>query len=473
MIHLELDDIDAMYASLNKKPLTLNDLHIQTDLERGTLEAVILTKYTESQKYIMVPSCNCGETTGYHNVHTLCPICNCVVANPDEDVEPSIWYMKPEGISKLVNPQAWGFIRDRLMKSKVDVLEWLTNTRVTFNGAEPGVITNIKKLGIPRGYNHFVENLYTIVPQILNTRDYSHSIASTTAVKTVIEVLHAQRDRVFCTMLPFPNKLFMIMEYTSRGCYVDKNLKSIIDPLYLLLNKDMVLNGSTKVKVLENRMSNLYSKLTIFYKSTYESLLASKYGLIRKHITGSRSPLSFRNVITSITTAHDYDTIHIPWCVGVTVLRPYIVNKLTKKGWNITDIINYTYAHVYQYSELLDNIFKELIAESPDGGLPADMTRNPSLTAGSTVMVRITKVKTDPQDYTMSVSIITVSASNADFDGDAVNCFLTVDRYLTDKLRDLRYHNYILDGFTPRKISKNLTMPKPLVNNVANWLSRR
>ena len=56
----------------------------------------------------------------------------------------------------------------------------------------------------------------------------------------------------------------------------------------------------------------------------------------------------------------------------------------------------------------------ELIAEAPNQRIPVIFQRNPTLHRGSAQLLYITKVKKDPRDITISLSVLVLSAPNAD-----------------------------------------------------------
>jgi DNA-directed RNA polymerase beta' subunit len=122
-------------------------------------------------------------------------------------------------------------------------------------------------------------------------------------------------------------------------------------------------------------------------------------------------------VITSLTDAHVYDEIHVPWGIAITALRPMIMNRLLKKGMSHNNAIGLIYGHVEKYDPMLDQIFIDLINETQGKGIVCILQRNPSLLVGSAQLVRITKVKKDPADHTVAMSILICKAFNADFDG--------------------------------------------------------
>lgn len=56
------------------------------------------------------------------------------------------------------------------------------------------------------------------------------------------------------------------------------------------------------------------------------------------------------------------------------------------------------------------------------------------------------------------------------FDGDQMNFMLAIDNLLGDKFQHLAAHRDLLDLSRPRSTSRNISMPKPVVASISNWL---
>jgi hypothetical protein len=56
------------------------------------------------------------------------------------------------------------------------------------------------------------------------------------------------------------------------------------------------------------------------------------------------------------------------------------------------------------------------------------------------------------------------------FDGDQLNGTLSLDNYVSEELEKLAPHMSVFDLNAPRSVSKNLSMPKPVVATIANWM---
>ena len=164
----------------------------------------------------------------------------------------------------------------------------------------------------------------------------------------------------------------------------------------------------------QNRVVKALCELSEFYEGIYKTTFAKKTGIFRKHVFGSRAHFSFRAVISSLTGEHRYDEIHIPWGIGVSVFRIHLANKLKRRGFTPNQTFQILSEYAQRYHPLLDELFEELIRETPGGrGLSCTQQRNPSLKRGSAQAVYITHVKKDPSIPTVSISILSVKGMNA------------------------------------------------------------
>ena len=219
---------------------------------------------------------------------------------------------------------------------------------------------------------------------------------------------------IFSQYVPLPNKALLILENTEVGRYMDPIAMDILDAIRTITAVDSNVSTFT-VKMRENRAIKSINKLSLYYLEAYKIQLAKKQGIIRKNIFGSRIHFSTRAVISSITDPHYYDEIYLGWGHGVTMLGLHLTNLLKKRyKWTASRIKAHLLEYTVKYCPILDECFKTLIRESPNGrGLPSVMVRNPSLSRGSAQRFFITRVKTDPSDPTISLPILSVTMFNA------------------------------------------------------------
>lgn len=409
-IYQELINFNEMFYQLKEPPIIINDLPNTTEDEREYIKQLITTRYSSDMLSIL-PSCQCGQTRGEFEVRYECPECKTIVKSQiDEDIEPLVWFRRPKDVAPLMNPIVFTMLRHRFKKSGYEIMNWLTDTTYTTDRKQPTVLNNILATGIQRGYNYFVENFDTVMDVLFSIKDFKLKRGKRDYLRELIGIY---RHQIFSDYIPLPNKSLLVIENTNVGRYVDNTIVAGIDVISSIASIDRKFINH-HVRVRENRTAKCISRLGVFYETFISKNVSPKPGLFRKHIFGSRTHFSFRAVITSLTKAHAYNEIHIPWGVGVTVLRDHLLSKMLKLGYALNDAIGILHGHVHNYNVMLDQFMKEIIAESPKGSLVCILQRNPSLLQGSAQRMNITHVKTDPNDNTIGMSILCVRAPNAD-----------------------------------------------------------
>lgn len=464
----QLVSFDDMFYKLSSEPVIINDIANNTEEAREELRSMVISRFS-SDMVSLIPSCLCGDKRGQYSAGKDCVCEKCgtkVGSSIEDDIEPLIWFRKPNGVQRLINPIVWIMLRQRFTKSGFNIIQWLCDTTYRTVVKQPPVVTKLVEAGIQRGYNNFVENFDMIMQYLFSLKDFKAKKGKDEYLKPFLETY---RHAIFSDYIPLPNKCILIIEKTNVGVYVDPIIIGAVDAIEMLTSIDNSYydqNPRTKA----NRMVKALAKLCDFYEKFYKNNLAVKSGQFRKHIYGSRTNFSFRAVISSLTGPHDYDEIHVPWGIGLTAFRPMLINKLINIGYSMNAAIGLLLGHVEKYNELLNRLLCELIRESRDGKIAVLLQRNPSLLQGSAQRVFITKFKTDPADTTISLSILICKAYNADFDGDALNCSIAIDNMMGDFWYPLAPEFNIFQLDIPDKISSNIGMPKPVISAISQWL---
>lgn len=409
-IYQELVSFDELFSQLKAPPIIVNDIMDSSEEEREVLKNTVFTKYN-SDLLSNLPSCECGDIKGEFNIGVHCNNCNSPVKSPmDQDIEPILWMRSPVGVAKLINPIIWTMLTERFKRSNFEIILWICDTTYRPQVKIPPVLNDVQSAGIQRGYNYFVENFDWIMNILFNLKSFKVKKNERDYLRELIE---ANKHCVFSDYIPLPNKSLLVIEDTNVGTYVDPIVVGAIDAIQTISSIDSSLFQHS-VRTKENRTIKALSKLAEFNDNYYKSSLAKKPGIFRKHVFGSRSHFSFRAVISSITDQHRYDEIHIPWGIATSVFRIHVINKLLRRGYDANTAIDFLNQHAQKYCKELDDIFKELINESPGGMVPVVVQRNPSLERGSVQLCGISKVKTDPAIPTVSISILIVKGLNAD-----------------------------------------------------------
>lgn len=418
-ISQELVNFNEVFSQLKSPPVIINDVMESSQDEKDKLKALIFTMYN-SDLLSNLPSCDCGSgfenektgITGQYNIGVVCPNCGTAVKSQfDQTIEPVIWMRAPNGIKGLINPIVLTMLTNRFSISDFKTIRYLCDSQYKLPNKIPAIVKQLDEAGIKCGYNYFIDNFDRIIKFLfdniklktskLNTKDY------------LKDLLQVSRGCIFSKYLPLPNRSLLVIEETNVGTYVDPIIVGAIDAIQTIASIDSSLYQHS-VKVKENRTVKTLFELSNFNDSYLKSGLAGKPGIFRKHIFGTRVNWGFRAVITSLTDKHEYDEIHIPWGVAVAAFRYHVLNKLYRMGYTTNAAISFLNQHAKKFHPLLNNIFKGLIADSPDKGIPATLGRNPSLHRSSIQKIRVTYVKEDVQINTISLSIIIIKGLGAD-----------------------------------------------------------
>lgn len=518
-------NLTEMFNTSNTNKIVVNDMEFSDTETEKTIQDNIMTTYA-GDIISTVPTCSCPGREGLFgrlNLGRICPTCGTKVQESYENIDSNIWlrsiFVKenaplnlfPTGEIPFISPAFWNVFTDLLYKQKgeksrkVDILLYLTDSSYILPRQQnalskdilnvmQGIVNNC--LNGKRSYIEFINNIDKVFEYVINHKHYNKISGGVKATqeenklyanskRKQLEMLYeivkesiANKDgRIFTTYIPIISKHVFIMESTARNKIV--NLKSAANvsvvKTWLKLCRDIhereELNekpitaekiGKVTAKVIHN-LAKLYS--TYARENLYQ-----KQGIFRKHLYGARVPFTGRAVITSIKGKHDRKGLDIPWSMGLTVFMPHIMNKLLKLGYSMKDAMMLINCAYYKHSDIIENIFKELIEEAPDKKIYCIIQRNPSLLRGSANLVYIRKFKTDIDDHTVGFSQLIVKAGNGDYDGDCLNLLFLLDKKMVDLFKpfDTDYSNMHMDH--PGSIAKHLTLLGPGNSILLNYL---
>lgn len=470
-IHLSLVNFTRLIASSETDPIIINDLHTATEEDKRVLDNLISVRYENTDLFSNEPSCECGFTKGGYRLGVTCPNCRMPVRELfDQALKPLVWLRSPNGVEPLFNPMVWTMLSEKFVKGNgsFNLIEWLCNTDYQPTAERPPEVDELLELGVERGYNNFVKNFDLYIDILFSLKQFKPKKGKDEHLR---ELLTKQRDCVFSQFLPVPNKALMIIENTQVGVFIDPIIVGALDAIRTISSIDTPLSNFT-VRQKENRTAKTLVMLANYYNQVYHEILASKNGMFRKHVFGTRAHFTVRAVISSNTRVHRYDSLEIGWGHAVTVLKIHLTNKLLRMGMTPRQCTLFLQEYTSKYHPVLDALFMEIIAETPGGkGLPCTFGRNPSLTRASVQRMFITRVKPDPNDPTITLSILAVKGYNADFDGDQMNLMLVNDNTTAEQLIHLAPHKNSLNPNKVRSLTSASSFPKPVASTVANWLN--
>lgn len=418
-VYLELEDLNRVFEHHSGlEPTILNDVEAFTEEKREELDRLIMTRYS-GDMLSNIPVCGCGKTSGKYNLNVLCECGTRVSEVLDQDLIPMVWIRAPKNVVALMNPKVWTILKNHFSISGFNVIHWLCDTRYRPTVNIPRDLVNVENLiisgeKIQRGYNYFVTHFDEIIDKLMSIKPFSVKKDDNREIRLFLSMY---RHCVFPRYLPIPHKSILVVETNNTGTYVDTITTQALDSVRMLVGIDTSYNVySTRDR--ENRAIRAIDQLALFGCETEKNTFARKEGIFRKHVYATRSHWAFRAVVSSITDKHEHDEIYIPWGIAISVFKIHIEAIMLRMGYTPVEVVDMINEHARKYSPLLDSVLDQIIKGSPNGrGVSCTLGRNPSLHRSSIQHVKITKVKKNPNDPTVSMSILIVRGLNADFDG--------------------------------------------------------
>ncbi len=416
-MYFGLVNFDEAFKKLKKTPVILNDIKFYSEEDREQMIQKFLTQYS-SDVISSLPQCECGDLQGEYLIGQKCPKCNTVVINYHEtDIEPMFWLRRPLEVARLVNPTIWTMLRENFKYKGGVLIDYLTDTLIPEPSYPVRILDSLRENGVQRGYNFFIENFDTILSIILESKEYKKNNKKTLVYFK--ELLEVWKDSIFSDYIPVPHRSLLVMENVkgiSKNDATNGTSVEALEAFNLMAGIDKKLSEKS-IMARMNRTSRALTKISQYYYNFYKTSMAPKKGIFRRHIFSSRSHFSFRAVITSLTNRHEYDELHLPWGLGVSLLQIHLLNKLFRKGYSYNDAKGLIFKSIKEYNPFIDELLKELIYEAPGHAISCLFNRNPTLLMGSIQKLRITKIKTNLNDDTISISILLMPFYNGDFDG--------------------------------------------------------
>lgn len=461
-IHLGLVSHDRAIATLSHPPIILNDLFDLTQEDRDIVDGVTLTKF-KGDLLENLPRCQCNKYRGYPDLGIVCEVCGHEVTDPQGDLEAITWIRKPNGIAALMSPEFFLQLREVFTASRFCVIDWLIDPfymrRIS---SYPAWMLRIEMMSLPRGYNNFVNNFDHILSQLAQIKEFQKQM-----LDDFLEEVKQNRDIIFSSYIPVPNKAILVLEEETTATYVDDIFIGATDAIRKMVGIDTE-HSSLTLDEKERRTYGLLLNLARFYDDVYQTFFASKKGMFRKHVYGTRCHWSFRAVISSIDGPCEGDELHIPWGIALCVFEVHIASALMAEGWTPNQVKGFVADHIFTYNEKLHQIMTKLINESPEKGIRCNFNRNPTMSRSSILSMRITVIKTNLRDSTASIPIPVTKLPNADFDGDECNFTLDLDNRMSRNMYGLRPHMNMFDSNKVRKLSNLFALPKPQTTMIGN-----
>lgn len=437
----KLNNLGKLYTSIPKsRVVLLNDYSYQSEDDKKLVLASLSTDI-KGDIISALPRCSCGH---YHNRYSkgvICELCNTEVMDVFSDYRPIAWMRSIEGVPPFMNPAFVVYMNNNL-KLGANLVKWMGNRQYNpqLNPHDTIIFSELKKLpNFERSYTYLVDNFITILTTILiNNKKNQATVME--VIKYVKEDL-AGSNKIFTYYLPIIHKKFSVKEHTSKGKYYSPATIRVTDIALTL----MKYRHETSPILRERATVNIIEGVAELAVETTNGFLGKKEGFARQQMMGMRSHFSARAVVSAICGEHNYDEAELPWSLSVVLLRPYLMNKLIRRGYTNKECNTILSSSVMAFNPIIRELFDEILSDTElnDGtewgkrGIKILVHRNPSQNSASFMLLRVVRIKDSIFDDTLGLPMLTWPIANGDIDGDHGNIKLIEDAYMFELLKHL------------------------------------
>ena len=397
MIYPKLVDYDALFfANPDAKVIPCGMVPKSTEDETAEEFSSIFQDGTRDLNF--VASCECGNLMGNFYEGMICSKCKTKCkTNFATDIKFRAWLEIPELVSDINDPK---YLPPLLHPAVYSILsQWMgTVNRVpvldTLLNPELDLPEQLAQDSIGQGFQYFYRNFDNIINYFLTRYKKLRTKQKASKSAHIVELINRYRKQLFFRHIPILNQsLHMIttsgtLKLTDNS--VDFILKAKIDLSNLIYHHR---NMNIKPIFINTQLWNVYKSVLGYTNYIAKVNLFGKTGFVRKLILGARVHCSGRAVITPISGEHDCDELHLPWRMGVELLKLEIINLLVNRyNYSVPDAVAKQATATASYDPDIDNIMKTLIKECRElvdvyvphlgvnmhpKGLPALFGRNP------------------------------------------------------------------------------------------------
>lgn len=444
---LELVNYDQLFSETpNAHVLPITDLATP-----GKVKDYVTQICSSTSHLAFSASCENGCTTGNFYIGTECPTCHTIVReNFAKELRYHTWIAIPDFAPPILHPQAYVVMCHVLPPVKqpdstqsVPLLNLIMDNEADL----PEELAD----KVPQGMLSFYEKFWDIMNTVIEEYEPLQKGKRTQQIEDLKRFLHKFEDRLFVHRLPILDPSLHLLTKHGGVTRTDAASPIVVNAITTLSGVVHAFNiHSDKFNIVDQQLYRFYEIWVQYPASILVDKVTQKKGMCRKCVLGARTHCSFRGVIVPIIVPHDSDELHVPWKVGVNLLKLEILNVLINRQKMTFDrALGKFFTAETTYDPDVDKIMQTLIKECPFKGLPTLFGRNPSIRLGCEQLLFITRISTDLTNSAIGISPRIVKAPNADFDGDNMNGLVIKEMDVVVELTALHPMNTMLGGPLP------------------------
>jgi DNA-directed RNA polymerase beta' subunit len=359
--------------------------------------------------------CVCGKLHGRFNMGDFCKVCKSEVTRRDSIIKrfgaisfgefylisPFFYQMFQKIFGKTVLEKILAF------EGKLDVdgnIEYLEQT---------GELNEF----YGKGVEFFIDNFKKIYKAV-------RPLAVKKGHELYLELIDENYDKIFINFFPvFSHRLRPAIVVGERLSFDKMN-----NHYLQLISLSNTLQDTGESNKAINRIPLLFEMqqaVNVIYDRVIDTV-SGKNGFIRSSLVGNRVNHSSRCVIVPLESGYAIDEVHLPYLACIELYKFHILNVLVAtQGMSYIEALKEWYKATTRFSRRIYEIMRSLIERGT--GARVLINRNPTISIGSILLMRLTHIKEDITDMTMSLSNNVLKFLGGDYDGDVLSIFLVLD----------------------------------------------
>jgi len=353
-------------------------------------------------------SCSCGTTRGKFSLGVICPEqdCGTPVIKKESIVKKKGWI--DLGDYGIINPLLFKFTEKiigpqnfKKIISSEHTLDMDGNVLLPEDDKTTKKLKDLNILNI--GIRAFCENFLEIIELFVtdgNRDAYNFILANSDKYVIYSLPVISQRLRpalILGNEFKFDkiNNLYIRIIACSNSLKEEySNSSIVVDPI---------------VSSIQNFVNQLHDKLI--------EAIGGKTGWMRNNLMSNRVNFSSRTVISPLPVNSALDEIHIPYLTAVELLKFHLIRLLLPLyHYSYNKALSVWKKATLQFDQEIYDLIN-LILMKEKGGLRMLINRNPTISFGSILNMRVGKVKSDFSDLTMSIPNNILRLIAGDYDG--------------------------------------------------------
>jgi DNA-directed RNA polymerase beta' subunit len=273
------------------------------------------------------------------------------------------------------------------------------------------------------------------------------------------------KDEIFTDKIPVISVILRPAMRTADGLKLDDiNIKY----QNILKNLEILKDVNTIQIIRDSAIEQIQAEFMMLSEEILDAI-KSKSGIIRNQICGTRINFSARNIISPAVAGYKIDEIVLPYLTFLELYKFEIINVIrTTENISLKAAEKIWYNATMKYNERVYLIMKKMISDNEVGVL---LNRNPTISYGSILYLRVANIKKDLNDLTMSIHNNILTCLAGDYDGDVLNVIAIKDKTTRETFKKVFSPIHLIIDPNNGRFNNNLNLERDQVLGINSLLN--